>query len=44
MEPPMTINDDLWAARLPNGDIRSGTLEQLDEAFRAGHLSESTLV
>ena len=37
-------NEDLWAARLPNGDVRSGTLEQLNEAFRAGHLGESTLV
>jgi hypothetical protein len=44
MEQPMNINEGLWAARLPNGDVRSGTLEQLNEAFRAGHLGESTLV
>jgi hypothetical protein len=44
MEPAMTINEDLWSARLPNGDVRSGTLEQLDEAFRSGHLGENTLV
>jgi hypothetical protein len=43
MEQPMS-NEDLWAARLPNGDVRSGTLEQLNEAFRSGHLGESTLV
>src|SRR5580693_6512264 len=40
----MSINQDLWSAKLPNGDVRSGTLEQLNEAFRAGYLGESTLV
>jgi hypothetical protein len=40
----MSVNEDLWSARLPNGDVRSGTLEQLSEAFRSGHLGESTLV
>jgi hypothetical protein len=40
----MTSHDDLWSAKLPNGDVRSGTLEQLDEAFRTGHLGPSTLV
>jgi hypothetical protein len=45
MEQSMSINDEeLWAAKLPNGDVRSGTLEQLDEAFRSGHLGEDTLV
>jgi hypothetical protein len=40
----MSINQDLWSAKLPNGDVRSGTLEQLNEAFRSGYLGESTLV
>jgi hypothetical protein len=44
MESPMTVSEDLWSARLPNGDVRSGTLEQLDEAFRSGHLGGDTLV
>jgi hypothetical protein len=42
----MTVNQDhlLWSAKLPNGEVRSGTLEQLSEAFRSGHVSEATLV
>jgi len=40
----MSINEDLWSARMPNGDVRSGTLAQLDEAFRLGHLDASTPV
>jgi hypothetical protein len=44
MEQPMSINEGLWSAKLPNGDVRSGTLGQLNEAFRAGHIGESTLV
>ena len=40
----MSINQDLWAASLPNGEVRSGTLEQLKEACQSGHLSEGTLV
>jgi hypothetical protein len=44
MEQSMSITQDLWSAKLPNGDVRSGTLEQLNEAFRSGHLGESTMV
>jgi hypothetical protein len=40
----MTINQDLWSAQLPNGEVRSGTLEQLSEAYRSGHVGEATLV
>jgi hypothetical protein len=40
----MSINQDLWSASLPNGEVRSGTLEQLKEACQSGHLSEGTLV
>ena len=40
----MSINQDLWSASLPNGEVRSGTLEQLRDACRSGHLSEATLV
>ena len=40
----MSIDQGLWSARLPNGEVRSGTLEQLNEACRSGHLSDSTLV
>ncbi len=34
----------LWSARLPTGEVRSGTIEQLSEAFRAGHLAGATPV
>ena len=40
----MSTDQDLWSAMLPNGDIRSGTLAQLDEACRSGHLDQGTLV
>jgi hypothetical protein len=40
----MSTPSDLWSAKLPNGEVRAGTLEQLGEAFRAGHVGESTLV
>jgi hypothetical protein len=40
----MTMDQDLWSAKLPNGEFRSGTLEQLREAFRAGHLGAETWV
>src|SRR5580693_6939222 len=44
MEQQMSINEDLWAAALPNGEVRSGTLEELNEAVRAGHIGVNTLV
>jgi hypothetical protein len=40
----MTLQSDLWSARLPSGEERAGTLEQLGEAFRAGLLGEETPV
>jgi hypothetical protein len=39
-----SIDTPLWSARLPNGEIRSGTIEQLNEAFRAGHVPGGTPV
>src|SRR3974390_745704 len=44
MEHLMTTQQDLWSAMLPGGDVRSGTLEQLREAFRSGHVGAGTLV
>jgi hypothetical protein len=40
----MNVNESLWSVKLPNGDVRTGTFEQLDEAFRAHYLTESVLV
>jgi hypothetical protein len=44
MEHSMMMDQDLWSAKLPNGEFRSGTLEQLREAFQAGHLGAETWV
>lgn len=33
-----------WQIKLPSGEVRSGTLEQLDEAFHAGSIGADTLV
>ncbi len=35
---------EIWQIKLPTGDVRSGTLEQLDEAFAQGAIDERTLV
>ncbi|HEX7604118.1 MAG TPA: DUF4339 domain-containing protein, partial [Polyangiaceae bacterium] len=40
----MSDHSEIWHVRLPNGESREGTLEQLDEAFQAGAINESTLV
>jgi hypothetical protein len=40
----MGVEESLWSLRLPNGDVRSGTIEQLQEAFRAGHLAGNSPV
>ena len=40
----MTLQSDLWSAKLPNGEVRAGTLEQLGEAYRAGLIGEATPV
>jgi hypothetical protein len=39
-----TGEHDAWQVKLPNGEVRSGTRPQLEEAFRAGHLGEGALV
>lgn len=36
--------DELWLVKLPNGAIRSMTIDAMDEAFQAGELDESTPV
>jgi hypothetical protein len=40
----MSTNDELWSIALPSGEIRKGTLDQLDDAFNAGLVNESSLV
>jgi hypothetical protein len=40
----MMVNREIWSARLPNGEVRSGSLEQLSEAWRAGYVDGSTMV
>lgn len=37
-------NEEIWSVALPTGDVRRGTLEQLDEAFQAGQITEHSLV
>ena len=37
-------NEEIWSVALPNGDVRRGTLDQLDEAFQAGQITEHSLV
>jgi hypothetical protein len=44
MEQPTIASQSLWSARFPNGEVRSGTLAQLNDAFRAGQLGGDTLV
>jgi hypothetical protein len=40
----MAETEELWSILLPNGEVRTGTLDQLDEAFNAGAVDASTLV
>jgi hypothetical protein len=40
----MQGGDDIWLLRLPDGQVRSGTRRQLEEAFRAGEIDEGALV
>ena len=35
---------DLWYVMLADGDVHRVTLDQLDEAFQAGHIDQETLV
>jgi hypothetical protein len=44
MDLSMSANQTMWSATLPNGEVRSGTLEQLNEALQSGHLGAGTLV
>jgi hypothetical protein len=34
----------LWYVKLPDGDVEPLTLDELDEAFQAGHVSANTMV
>jgi hypothetical protein len=34
----------LWYVKLPDGDVEPVTLDELDEAFQAGHINENTMV
>jgi hypothetical protein len=36
--------EELWSILLPSGEIRKGTLDQLDEAFNAGQIQSTTPV
>jgi hypothetical protein len=40
----MAETEELWSILLPNGEVRTGTLDELDEAFNAGAVDASTLV
>src|SRR5260370_15218351 len=37
-------NADLWYVKLADGDVHRVTLDQLDQAFQAGHIDEDTMV
>jgi len=36
--------EEIWSVRLPTGDVRRGSLDDLDAAFEAGHIDENALV
>jgi hypothetical protein len=38
------MSEELWYVKLPNGDVHRVSLDQLDSAFQAGHIDESTMV
>lgn len=38
------MDDDLWLVKLPNGAVRSMTVDAMDDAFQCGELSGSTPV
>ena len=40
----MADTEELWSILLPSGEVRTGTLDQLHEAFDAGCVDASTLV
>ncbi len=37
-------SEDLWYVKLADGDVHRVTLDQLDEAFQAGHIDAETMV
>jgi len=37
-------DNELWSIALPSGEIRKGSLDQLDDAFNAGLVNEDSLV
>jgi hypothetical protein len=39
----MSSSGDLWYVKLGSGDVHKVTLDQLDEAFQAGHVDENTM-
>jgi hypothetical protein len=43
-EVAMADTEELWSILLPSGEVRTGTLDQLDEAFNAGCVDASALV
>jgi hypothetical protein len=38
------MGEELWYVKLGNGDVHRVTIDQLDGAFQAGHIDESTMV
>ncbi len=38
------MGEELWYVKLANGDVHRVTIDQLDGAFQAGHIDESTMV
>lgn len=40
----MSIGGDCWYVKLSDGDVHRVTLDQLDEAFQAGHIDANTMV
>jgi hypothetical protein len=41
---PATVPGTSWQVRMPDGQVRAGSPDQLEEAVRAGHLDGNTLV
>src|SRR5215469_4089267 len=41
---PMSGDHDLWYVKTADGDVDRLTLDQLDEAFNAGHIDENATV
>jgi hypothetical protein len=38
------MGEELWYVKLANGDVHRVTIDQLDGAFQAGHIDETTMV